>query len=178
MNMDRSRTEQRSSHSSRDPQRKAAVQDSKNAASQGKSYQGRFLTRDSRKPAQRRRKKRKQSNGRLLVLLMGVCSLVLLVLSLILIIHSCTSRNPVVGSWKLDSMTTYEFYDDGKGALIVPKGNYSFTYTLDDDKLSIDFHDENALDSEFVYEVEDDVLTMVGGNKAIKETYVLQKQDS
>lgn len=102
--------------------------------------------------------------------------LLLLLVSIALMIHSCVSANPLVGNWKMDSMTSYEFYEDGQGALVVPRGKYPFAYTMEDDLLTIDFYDENAHDSQFTYQLDDNVLTLVGGNKDLKGTYVLEKQ--
>ena len=122
-----------------------------------------------------RRRRRRRSRRPQYLFVVGLCSLVLLILSLVLLIHSCVTQNPLVGKWKVDSMTSYIFYEGDSGALVVPRGRYTFTYTLDGDQLSIDFHDENALDSSFTFDKDGDELTLVGGNEGARGTYVLQR---
>jgi hypothetical protein len=122
-----------------------------------------------------RRRRRRRSRRPQVLFFAGIGFFLLMVLSLILLIHSCVTRNPIVGKWSVDSMTSYVFYEGGKGALMVPKGRYTFDYILEDDQLTIDFHDEKALDSSFTFEKDGDQLTLVGGNKDARGTYVLEK---
>lgn len=145
-------------------------------AGQGRG-QGQLNNGPSRRPTSHRRRRRRRSRTPQLYLLVGLGFVILLILSMILTIHSCVTRNPIVGKWSLDQMTSYVFYEEGNGALVVPRGKYTFDYTLDGNILSIDFHDENALDSNFEYEKDGDTLTLVGGNKDVKGTYELKLQE-
>lgn len=142
----------------------------------GGSYQPRYDRPTSgRNGVPPRRRRRRRSRRPQYLFVVGVCSLILLILSLVLLIHSCATRNPLVGKWKVDSMTSYVFYEGNSGALVVPRGRYTFTYTMDGDQLTIDFHDENALDSKYTFDKDGDQLTLVGGNAGARGTYVLQR---
>lgn len=110
-------------------------------------------------------------------MIVGLASVILLIVSLVLLIRSCVNYNPLVGKWAVDSMTSYIFYEDGTGIMVVPRNRYSFTYTMEDDWLFIDFEDEKALDSAFEYDKDGDKLTLVGGNEDNRGTFVLTLQE-
>lgn len=130
----------------------------------------------TRQPVPPNRRRRRRSRRPQLIFMVGVCSVILMIISLVMIVYSCSTRNPLVGKWSLDRMTSYVFYEDGKGALVVPRGRYSFNYTMGDGLLTIDFQDENAQDALYEYEQDGDTLTLIGGNQDVRGTYVLQRQ--
>ena len=73
-------------------------------------------------------------------------------------------RNKLVGTWTTDGVTIYQFDKDNTGKLIVSLGEYEFTYKIDDDKLYIDFKNEESTDSEYTYVFEDNRLVLKGDN--------------
>ena len=64
------------------------------------------------------------------------------------------------GTWALDDTTVYEFDGRGHGALSLPLGSYEFSYSIEDNVLSIDFADAAASDAVYSYSVENAVLTL------------------
>ena len=178
MSMDSNPGTERPSRTRGNASRPSERSRSRRPNTQEKSYHGRFLHDTSAPQARRRqRRRRRRSASPLTLLLLGTGSVALLIISIVLLIHSCVSRNPLVGRWSLDQMTSYVFYEGGTGALEVPRGRYTFTYTIEDELLTIDFHDDKAEDSEYVFEKDGDTLTLVGGNHAAKGTYVLHLKD-
>lgn len=147
------------------------------SSEKGKGQPGRYL---GNAPAgAKRRKKSKPSSKRWVILGIGIGSVALLIVSIVLMISSCLSHSPVEGTWKLDSMTTYEFYNEEQGALITSfNKKYSFNYTLEDDLLTIDFADPKVTDSVYRFTVNDDRLTLVGvSNHVHGKVHELRKQD-
>ena len=82
--------------------------------------------------------------------------------------------NDLVGLWDIDGNTKYEFIDKGKGKLIVPNSEYKFTYTIKDNILSIDFENENSIDSDFEYKLDKDTLEITN-IKEKNRKYILKK---
>ena len=67
------------------------------------------------------------------------------------------------GKWDLDGTTAYEFSGDGNGALLLPNVTYEFTYEIKKDQISIDYENESVRDGTYTFTVEDNTLTLIGG---------------
>ena len=77
----------------------------------------------------------------------------------IVIISGCLlltnkGNNEIIGFWTIDGYTNYEFLENDKGNLVLPHKKMEFTYKIKDNKLSIDFKDENAIDKCYEYNFE------------------------
>ena len=115
---------------------------------------------------------RKQKQRQRLLFAFGVMAVLLILVVIVLI---CLPKSPLVGKWDMDSVTTYEFGRNGKGAMVLPNAEYAFSYTARDGVLQIDFHFEGAKDAEYQFRLEGDTLTLEGGNLTVQGTYVLHK---
>lgn len=90
----------------------------------------------------------------------GAATAVLVTLIIVLIVMLISNRSDKLkGLWKLDVITSYEFDGKGEGRLIV-SGDFVFTYTIDGDKVSIDFKNSAARDITYTFKVEGDTLTL------------------
>lgn len=127
--------------------------------------------RQSRKAKRLRKQKRRKQ----LLFSIAILLAFFIVLSVTLvIIHQ---KNPLEGKWYMDEVTAYEFYDDGKGAMVLPSAEYEFTYSITDNNLSIDFNYEGAKDAQYIFTIEGNTLTLEGGNTTTQGTYVLSKSE-
>ena len=93
--------------------------------------------------------------------------LALLILLIVLLCKGCNDQDTnleLVGVWRYDAYTEYEFKDGHSGCLCLD-GNthYEFTYHLEDDVLYIDFLLEYVNDCQYTYVLQGDNLTLVGG---------------
>ncbi len=81
------------------------------------------------------------------------------------------------GKWDLDGTTAYEFSGDGNGALLLPNVTYEFSYDIKKDQISIDYENESVRDGTYTFTVEDNTLTLIGGEGTaeIGKEYVLTK---
>ena len=70
----------------------------------------------------------------------------------------------LIGKWTTDGNTVYEFNEDGSGALIVPVANLPFTYKFENNRIFIDFENEDSEDMFYTYEVTDTKLTLKSVN--------------
>lgn len=83
----------------------------------------------------------------------------------------------LTGIWTLDGVTSYQFDEDGDGALLLPEKKYGFTYKLDGDQLFIDFASKRASDGTYTVTLEGDRLILEGGEGTIGATFEFEKID-
>ena len=81
----------------------------------------------------------------------------------------------LVGTWEFDGTTTYSFDGSGSGAMELPSISYDFTYTIDGNKLMIDYANESVRDSEYEFTVDGNTLTLIGGEGTVGGTYELKR---
>lgn len=125
---------------------------------------------------QKRRTAKKRRQRRLLGISAAVLAIILLVVLIIVIARSCsTGTNVLSGTWALDGTTVYQFDGNGKGAMVLHAVSYDFTYTIDGNKLVIDYRNESVHDATYEFTVDGDTLTLVGGEGTIGGTYELTK---
>lgn len=104
--------------------------------------------------------------------------LIVIVVVIVLIVKGCSGRTDVLaGTWDFDGTTTYSFDGEGSGAMVLPSISYDFTYTIDGNKLVIDYINESVHDSPYEFAVDGDILTMVGGEGTVGGTYKLTRQE-
>lgn len=135
---------------------------------------GQYLS-ESERMAQRNKKKQKQRR----MLFGGAAAvLIVIVVVIVLIVKGCSGRTDVLaGTWDFDGTTTYSFDGEGSGAMMLPSISYDFTYTIDGNKLVIDYINESVHDSPYEFAVDGDILTMVGGEGKVGGTYKLTRQE-
>lgn len=135
---------------------------------------GQYLS-ESERMAQRNKKKQKQRR----MLFGGAAAvLIVIVVVIVLIVKGCSGRTDVLaGTWDFDGTTTYSFDGEGSDAMVLPSISYDFTYTIDGNKLVIDYINESVHDSPYEFAVDGDILTMVGGEGKVGGTYKLTRQE-
>ena len=122
--------------------------------------------------ARKRRQRRKQRR-----LILCAAAMLVLVLLIILFVKGCSGSDPLTGIWDYDSNTTYQFDGKGSGAMILTSATYDFSYQVKDDQLFIDFSNEAARDCTYTFSVNDNTLTLTGGEGTIGGTYELHRQE-
>ena len=64
------------------------------------------------------------------------------------------------GTWKIDSITSYEFDGAGKGTMHTAVDDYSFAYAANAERVKFDFDDPKAADHEYEYSLSGSNLTL------------------
>ncbi len=106
----------------------------------------------------------------------GIAILAVLILIIVLIVKGCSGGADVLkGKWDLDGTTAYEFSGDGNGALLLPNVTYEFSYDIKKDQISIDYENESVRDGTYTFTVEDNTLTLIGGEGTVGGTYTLTR---
>ena len=89
--------------------------------------------------------------------------------------HCSGGTDALAGTWEFDGTTTYSFDGSGSGAMELPSISYDFTYTIDGNKLMIDYANESVRDSEYEFTVDGNTLTLIGGEGTVGGTYELKR---
>lgn len=111
-----------------------------------------------------------------MILLIAIVLIVIAVIISIVVFCGNKNNNILVGTWKYDQYTEYEFNDNGIGYLCVDDVRYEYKYKISGDKLKLDFVEDVVRDCEYTFTVEEKNLTLVGGENTDGGTYTLKKQ--
>ena len=136
---------------------------------------GRFPNESDRTVKRIRKRKEKQTTHRM-VLCGMIAALVVIIISLVLLAKDCSGgTDALAGTWDFDGTTIYFFDGSGSGAMELPSISYDFTYTIDGNKLMIDYANESVRDSTYEFTTSGDTLTLIGGESTVGGTYELKR---
>ena len=136
---------------------------------------GRFPN-ESDRTVERIRKIKKKQTQRRMVFYGVIAALAVIVVGIILLAKGCSGgTDALAGTWEFDGTTTYSFDGRGSGAMELPSISYDFTYTIDGNKLMIDYANESVRDSEYEFTVDGNTLTLVGDEGTVGGTYELKR---
>ena len=103
---------------------------------------------------------------------------IMLALSIVVVVIIVASpSSPLEGKWDMDAVTSYEFYGNGKGAMVLPSAKYEFAYIVKENILYINFTYDGAKDAHYIFTVDGNTLTLDGGNTTTQGKYVLTKSE-
>lgn len=78
--------------------------------------------------------------------------MIVIVFSILLLCRFLFSaKTKLIGTWTTDNITTYQFYRNNTGKLIVSLSEYTFKYNLKKNILYINFEDDKSEDSKYEY---------------------------
>lgn len=83
------------------------------------------------------------------------------------------------GLWYYDQFTQYQFNENGFGSMYLDGGSiFEFNYKIEGNHLYLDFILEYVTDCEYTYEVNEDMLTLIGGEgtAVIGQIYTLSRK--
>lgn len=107
-----------------------------------------------------------------MVLCGAIAALAVIIVGIILLAKGCSGgADALAGTWEFDGTTTYSFDGSGSGAMELPSISYDFTYTIDGNKLMIDYANESVRDSEYEFTVDGNTLTLIGGEDTVGGTF-------
>ena len=127
-------------------------------------------TADKKKyPKKRRRRLRK---GTVLI-----AAIIVIVVAVVILITNKSGKktNALIGTWRYDEHTQYVFEKDGTGKLLADDVTYTYAYSVDGKKLTLDFTDDIVLDCDYTFSVKKSTLKLVGGNGTDGGSYQLTK---
>lgn len=81
------------------------------------------------------------------------------------------------GTFIYSENVKYEFNGKGKGAMYDRNSKYDYTYTIENENIMMDFKNEALRDATYTYKLEDDTLTLIGGEGTTGGKYILKKEN-
>ena len=106
-------------------------------------------------PQNKEKTRRRKTRG----LLPVVLALVFLVAA-VMVFRGLFAGDKLKGTWTLDESTVYEFDGKGGGTLRLPLGSYAFSYTVEDNVVSLDFENAAVTDASYSFLREGTSLTL------------------
>lgn len=127
--------------------------------------------------ARRRRQRQRMMTVAGLAIVIALITIVLI----ILFKPSSSKSDPATtdvlsGAWVYDQYTKYEFDGYGKGCMCLENTHYEYSYKINGDKLSMNFENEAVHDCIYTFKVENNTLTIIGGEGTTGGTYKLTKK--
>ena len=126
-------------------------------------------------------RRRRQRQRMMTVIGLAIVIVIIAIVSIILFKPSNSKSDPATadvlsGAWVYDQHTKYEFDGYGKGCMCLENTHYEYSYKIDGDKLSMDFENEAVHDCIYTFKVENNTLTIIGGEGTSGGTYKLIKE--
>ena len=90
---------------------------------------------------------------------------------------SMENQDILKGTFVYNNNVKYEFNEKGEGAMYDGDTKYEYTYKIDDKKVTMDFKDEIIHDATYTFNLEDDILTLIGGEGTTGGEYTLKKEN-
>ena len=146
-----------------------------NSSYDGYEQQGRSPRRNQSRSKYRKGRRRGPVAQPWMVVTLVALLAVLIVVALVLGMKGCSAQGSIEGRWDLDGATVYEFYPDGKGALVLTTMTFDFEYSIKGNKVAIDFTDERASDAEYEFTSSDDMLMLTGGPGEGQTQHILKR---
>ncbi len=112
----------------------------------------------ARQRALHRRRKRRLRR-RVYRVLLGVLAAVF-VLSAAMVARGLLRHDALKGTWTLDESTAYVFDGKGGGTLRLPLGSYAFSYTIEDNVVTLDFADDALADASYSFRLGRKAMTL------------------
>ena len=126
-----------------------------------------------------RRKKKRRRQLRIRRSIAAGVALTILILIIVLITKGCSGgKKEIIGIWRLDNSTTYQFEKDGTGAMLLSNSQYEYTFKVKGENLHIDYQDDILVDGSYKFTVEGDTLILSGGEGTSGDTYELVRIDN
>ena len=143
---------------------------------QTRSHPGRYLS-------PRHSNKKRRRNHRRKTILISALVLALVIFVVIVLFKGCgndkSANSELAGVWHYDQYTEYEFDGEGSGCMCLDSNNhFEFTYKVENGILYLDFALDYVTDCQYTYTVDDNKLTLVGGEGTaeVGKVYELTKK--
>ena len=83
----------------------------------------------------------------------------------------------LAGTWTIDGITSYRFKEDGTGALLLPEHKYPFSFTIEEDELTLEFNAAKIGKAVFTAAVDGGTLTLTREEEAGTAEFTLEKTE-
>lgn len=94
----------------------------------------------------------------------------------IAIINFLKPTDALKGTFVYGESVKYEFSGKGNGAMYDSDTEYPYTYLIEENTLKLDFKDEAVRDATYTFSIENDTLTLIGGEGTMGGEYILERE--
>ena len=94
----------------------------------------------------------------------------------IAIINFLKPTDDLQGTFVYTESVKYEFSENGNGAMYDSNIAYQYTYSIEGSTLKLDFKDEAVKDATYTFSIENDTLTLIGGEGTMGGEYILERE--
>lgn len=94
----------------------------------------------------------------------------------IAIINFLKPTDALQGTFVYSESVKYEFSGKGNGAMYDNETKYSYSYSIEENTLKLDFKDESIRDASYTFSIENDTLTLIGGEGTMGGEYILERK--
>lgn len=127
-------------------------------------------------------KRKKQQKHRVVLYMCAVILLAVVITAIILILSGCAHKSSsaglLSGTFVYDENTEYEFDGEGNGCMFLENEyRYEYKYSVSGDTLMLDFKADEVHDATYTFNLDNDKLTLTGGEGTTGGTYVLTKKE-
>ena len=143
-------------------------------------YDGQPRHYSSRTAVRQRRHRKRQRQRMIFVTSLAVVVIALIILSISLLSPKSDNKDSptmdaLSGVWVYDQYTKYEFDGYGNGCMCLDDVHYEYTYEIIKNTVQIDFENEAVHDCSYDFTVDENQLTIIGGEGTTGGTYKLNK---
>lgn len=143
-------------------------------------YDGHPQHYSSRTAVRQRRYRKRQRQRMIFVTSLAVVVIALIILSISLLSQKSDNKDSptmdvLSGVWVYDQYTKYEFNGYGNGCMCLDDVHYEYTYEIIKNTVQIDFENEAVHDCSYDFSVDENQLTIIGGEGTTGGTYSLIK---
>ena len=93
-----------------------------------------------------------------------------------IIIEMIKPTDALKGTFIYNENVKYEFNGKGKGALYDKQNKYNYTYSLEGNTIKLNFKDEAVKDASYTFTIQENILTLVGGEGTVGGEYILERE--
>lgn len=129
-------------------------------------------------PRMKRWFRRKTAKNRRTALLIAAAAVAVIVAAAVLMVVLLSASRPdaLQGSYSVDDYTGYEFDGHGSGAMCLGESTrYDFTYTIEEDTLTLDYEDTAVKNAVYTFRLEGDKL-IITSQSTDAGTFTLTKK--
>ncbi len=81
----------------------------------------------------------------------------------------------IIGTFSYGNDIKYKFDKNGKGAMYLGKEEFIYTYKTENNKIIINFKNEQVQDATYSYQIESDTLKLIGEKGTAGGEYILSR---
>ena len=110
------------------------------------------------------------------IILIVLLAILIIAIAIIAMINMLKPTDALKGTFIYGESVKYEFNGKGNGAMYDDETKYSYSYSIEEDTLKLDFKDEFIRDASYTFTIENNSLTLIGEEGTMGGEYILERE--